>query len=235
MTTSGITVFGQPSQPNHGAGGRIAMDDAVFPTDYVALDLETTGFSPNSCAITEIGAVRVREGHIVDQFQQLVNPLRPIPRQITTLTGITDAMVADLDPIDEVLPRFIAWLATPAAGPAVEPIVGHNVSFDLRFLDYNTRHIAGCGFACADYDTMQISRALFPAQRHHRLADLIVRFGIADNEEHRALSDAIQTQQCFEWMRHYVTEHHESEAIRWKQAPAKNSAEILHQQLVVKR
>ena len=210
MTTSGITVFGQPSQPNHGAGGRIAMDDAVFPTDYVALDLETTGFYPNSCAITEIGAVRVREGHIVDQFQQLVNPLRPIP-------------------------RFIAWLATPAAGPAVEPIVGHNVSFDLRFLDYNTRHIAGCGFACADYDTMQISRALFPAQRHHRLADLIVRFGIADNEEHRALSDAIQTQQCFEWMRHYVTEHHESEAIRWKQAPAKNSAEILHQQLVVKR
>ena len=212
MTTSGITVFGQPSQPNHGAGGRIAMDDAVFPTDYVALDLETTGFYPNSCAITEIGAVRVREGHIVDQFQQLVNPLRPIPR-----------------------PRFIAWLATPAAGPAVEPIVGHNVSFDLRFLDYNTRHIAGCGFACADYDTMQISRALFPAQRHHRLADLIVRFGIADNEEHRALSDAIQPQQCFEWMRHYVTEHHETEAIRWKQAPAKNSAEILHQQLVVKR
>ena len=53
MTTSGITVFGQPSQPNHGAGGRIAMDDAVFPTDYVALDLETTGFYPNSCAITE--------------------------------------------------------------------------------------------------------------------------------------------------------------------------------------
>ena len=80
MTTSGITVFGQPSQPNHGAGGRIAMDDALFPTDYVALDLETTGFYPNSCAITEIGAVRVREGHIVDQFQQLVNPLRPIPR-----------------------------------------------------------------------------------------------------------------------------------------------------------
>lgn len=45
MTTSGITVFGQPSQPNHGAGGRIAMDDALFPTDYVALDLETTGFT----------------------------------------------------------------------------------------------------------------------------------------------------------------------------------------------
>ena len=124
MTTSGITVFGQPSQPNHGAGGRIAMDDAVFPTDYVALDLETTGFYPNSCAITEIGAVRVREGHIVDQFQQLVNPLRPIPRQITTpdssqgslprlpvppssrLSAITSASICD------------SWITTPGISPA---------------------------------------------------------------------------------------------------------------------
>lgn len=79
---------------------------------------------------------------------------------------------------------------------------------------------------------MQVSRALFPAQRHHRLADLIVRFGIADNEEHRALSDAIKPSSAAEWMRHYVTEHHES-GDPLKQAPAKNSAEILHQQLVV--
>lgn len=198
-------------------------------------DLETTGFYPNSCAITEIGAVRVREGHIVDQFQQLVNPLRPIPRQITTLTGITDAMVADLDPIDEVLPdsshgslprlpvppssRLSAitsasicdsWITTPGISPAA--------ALPARIMT-RCRSAAPCS----------------PRSAHHHLADLIVRFGIADNEEHRALSDAIQTQQCFEWMRHYVTEHHESEAIRWKQAPAKNSAEILHQQLVVKR
>ena len=66
MTTSGITVFGQPSQPNHGAGGRIAMDDAVFPTDYVALDLETTGFYPNSCAITADSA----SDHHVDRHHR---------------------------------------------------------------------------------------------------------------------------------------------------------------------
>lgn len=231
MTVSGITVFGQSPYDSD----QTAAHAVGFPTDYVALDLETTGFYPNRCAITEIGAVRVRGGRVIDQFQQLINPLRPIPRQITALTGITDAMVADRDPIDGVLPQFIAWLAGDDVSPAGEPIVGHNVSFDLRFLDYNTRHIAGCGFACADYDTMQISRALFPNQSHHRLADLIVRFGIAENEEHRALSDAIQTQQCFEWMRHYVTEHHETGAIRWKQSPAKNNTEILHQQLVVKR
>ena len=182
--------------------------------------METTGFYPNSCAITEIGAVRVREGHIVDQFQQLVKPLAADSasdhhadrhHRCDGGRSRSDRRGAFPDSSHGSLPRL--------PGPAVEPIVGHNVSFDLRYLDYNTRHIAGCGFACADDDTMQISRALFPAQRHHRLADLIVRFGIADNEEHRALSDAIQTQQCFEWMRHYVTEHHETEAIRWKQAP----------------
>ena len=174
-----------------------------------------------------------------------------------------EVQVYDIDPTraSSVIAAGARWKATPAlcasgcgvvvtclplphhvlenmTGPegALAGMAENSVWIDTSTTDYhNTRHIAGCGFACADYDTMQISRALFPAQRHHRLADLIVRFGIADNEEHRALSDAIQTQQCFEWMRHYVTEHHESEAIRWKQAPAKNSAEILHQQLVVKR
>lgn len=206
-----------------------------FPLDYVALDLETTGFYPNRCAITEIGAVRVRSGRIVDQFQELINPLRPIPRQITALTGISDAMVADLDPIDEVLPRFIAWLASSDHGSVPEPIVGHNVSFDLRFLDYNTRHVAGSGFACTDYDTMQISRTLFPEHKHHRLADLIVRFNIAQNEEHRALSDAIQTQECFEWMRRYIAGHHDPAQLEWRPVPAKSATPILHQQLVVLR
>lgn len=110
MTVPGITVFGQQSHPDWTAGTPIAEDATGFPTDYVALDLETTGFYPNRCAITEIGAVRVRGGRIVDQFQQLINPLCPIPRQITALTGITDAMVADHDPIDGVLPpiHFLA-------------------------------------------------------------------------------------------------------------------------------
>lgn len=236
MTNSGITVFGRPNgikAMQHEVPSE--LDALGFPRDYVTLDLETTGFYPNRCAITEIGAVRVRDGRIVDQFQELVNPLRPIPRQITALTGINDAMVADLDPIDDVLPRFINWLAADSQRESIaEPIVGHNVSFDLRFLDYNTRHIAGSPFACMDYDTMQISRVLFPEFKHHRLADLIVRFGIADNEEHRALSDAIQTQECLEWMHQYTAEHCEASAIDWRTVPAKTSDEILHQQLVLR-
>ncbi|KAB7786546.1 3'-5' exonuclease [Bifidobacterium cebidarum] len=234
MTNSGITVFGRPSQTQAAYEVPSEPDALGFPRNYVTLDLETTGFYPNRCAITEIGAVRVRDGHIVDQFQELVNPLRPIPRQITALTGISDAMVADLDPIDDVLPRFISWLADTQADSIAEPIVGHNVSFDLRFLDYNTRHIAGVPFACMDYDTMQISRVLFPAHKHHRLADLIVRFGIAENEEHRALSDAIQTQECLEWMHQYTAEHCDAAAIDWRSVPAKTSTEIIHQQLILR-
>lgn len=230
-------------------------DGTGFPRDYVALDLETTGFYPNSCRITEIGAVRVRGGAIVDRFQRLVNPLTPIPAQVVRLTGINDAMVADCAPIDEAFPEFLAWLADDTASDAVDgatvrrmdvdevtedtatnlplPIVGHNVSFDIRFLDHAARRVAGCAFACVDYDTMQISRALFPAQRKHRLVDLIQRFGIADTEEHRALSDAIQTHQCLEWMRRYVLDNaglFGGEA-HWTTAGATDGTEALHQRL----
>ena len=119
MTVPGITVFGQQSHPDWTAGTPIAEDATGFPTDYVALDLETTGFYPNRCAITEIGAVRVRGGRVVDQFQQLINPLCPIPRQITALTGITDAMVADHDPIDGVLPN--SFPGSPIPTPRLRP------------------------------------------------------------------------------------------------------------------
>lgn len=179
------------------------MTDNAFPRDYVALDLETTGFYPDSCGITEIGAVRVRDGRVTDRFQRLVDPGRPIPARVTELTGISDAMVAGLPPIGETLPEFVAWLDGDGDRGG-EPIVGHNVSFDIRFLDHASRRVAGGPFVCVDYDTMQISRTLFPEQRRHRLVDLIRRFDIADTEEHRALSDAIQTHQCFEWMGRYV-------------------------------
>lgn len=227
------------------ASSQSDADPSGFPADYVALDLETTGFYPTTCAITEIGAVRVRGGHIVDRFQHLVNPLQPIPHQVTALTGITDEMVSGYDPIDEVLPTFTAWLTaspqTDAQDEVPEPIIGHNIGFDLRFLDANALRVTGCHFACVDYDTMQISRMLFPGQRGHKLVDLIRRFDIADNEEHRALSDAIQTQQCFEWMHRYIVDSlcgAEDPAARrrklsWKTQTAKTTAEIMHRQLVL--
>lgn len=184
----------------------------TFPTDYVSLDLETTGFSPSYAKITEIGAVRVRDGKVVDQFQSLVNPQTHIPSKVQELTGITDVMVENLDPIEDVFPQFIDWMNADASDI---PVLGHNVrKFDFNFLNAASADILGTAFNYTSYDTMQISRELFPHEHGHKLVDLIQRFDIADIEEHRALSDAVQTHQCFEWMKQYLDSHNRQYAFR---------------------
>ena len=105
-----------------------ALGTPLAEVTFVVLDLETTGTSPSECAITEVGAVRYRGGERVGVFQTLVNPGVPIPPTITVITGITEAMVLPAPPIDEVLPALLEFI-----GGAV--IVGHNVRFDISFLD----------------------------------------------------------------------------------------------------
>lgn len=171
---------------------------ARIPKNCVSLDIETTGFSARTDRITEIGAVKIRDGKIVDRYSQLVNPLRPIPSRITSLTGISDAMLADKPAIDDVIEEFIEWTES-------DRLVGHNIRFDLSFLTANANRVIGDAtrFSVRPIDTMSIDRQLFPTERH-RLVDLIQRYGISDVEEHRALSDATQTYQCLEWQRRYI-------------------------------
>ena len=95
---------------------------------FCVLDHETTGGSPADCGITEIGALRFRGGEPDGTFQTLVNPGAPIPPFITVMTGITQAMVIEAPPVEEAIPAFLEFL-----GDAV--IVGHNVRFDVSFLD----------------------------------------------------------------------------------------------------
>src|SRR5436190_10681069 len=99
---------------------------------FVVVDLETTGGSAaDGCSITEVGAVKVRQGEVLGEFQTLVRPHSDIPPFIAVLTGITNAMVADAPPIDSVLPAFLEF----AAGSV---LVAHNAPFDVGFL----RHFA---------------------------------------------------------------------------------------------
>jgi DNA polymerase-3 subunit epsilon len=108
-----------------------SFDDLGPPLSEVpfcVLDLETTGGSAASCEITEIGAVRYRGGEVEGTFQTMVNPGVEIPPFITVLTGITHAMVIEAPRIEEALPTFLEFV-----GDAV--IVGHNVRFDLSFLN----------------------------------------------------------------------------------------------------
>ena len=98
---------------------------------WVVVDLETTWLGAGA-EITEIGAVRVLGGAVVEEFSSLVKPSRPIPPFITSLTGITPAMVAHADPIASVLERFMAW---SGLGTKERPVlVAHNASFDVGFL-----------------------------------------------------------------------------------------------------
>jgi DNA polymerase III subunit epsilon len=94
---------------------------------FVVFDLETTGGSPEASQITEIGAVKVRAGEVIGEFQTLIDPLEPIPPAISVLTGITDHMVEGCPTIGEVLPAFLEWIGDAA-------LVAHNASFDVGFL-----------------------------------------------------------------------------------------------------
>jgi len=108
-----------------------SFDDLGTPlheVTFVVVDLETTGASPATCSITEIGAVKLRGWECLGRFQTLVNPGMAIPPSIVYLTGITEAMVGPAPRIEEVLPAFLEFAGTDSV------IVGHNVRFDLSFL-----------------------------------------------------------------------------------------------------
>lgn len=167
----------------------------LLDSDFVIVDVETTGLRADS-AITEIGALLVVGGGIVDEFHSMVNPGRPIPRRITELTGITTAMVADADPIGVVFPRFIDWSRIDE-DDAAPTLVAHNAPFDMGFL---TRAALACDrdFPTLNViDTLALSRLLLPRPRiaNHRLATLADYFEIVQPHAHRALSDAYTTWQ----------------------------------------
>ena len=157
-------------------------------TTFVVVDLETTGGSADSDAITEIGAVKVRGGEVLGEFATLVDPGRAIPPQIVQLTGITTAMVHDAPKIDSVLPAFLEF-----SRGAV--LVAHNAGFDVGFLK------AACTGHAIDWpapdvvDTVKLARALVPRDevRNHRLGTLAAHFGAHTTPNHRALADARAT------------------------------------------
>lgn len=161
--------------------------------DYVAIDLETTGYDPRWDDIIEIGAIKVRDGKPVERYDQLINPERHIPGIITEITGISDTMVATKPALVDVLPGFLDWMGE-------DLILGHNVNFDINFLYDNAQDTMSRTVGNDFIDTLRLARYLFPEQKHNRLSDLIVRFNIADTQSHRALADVEQTIACYTWM-----------------------------------
>lgn len=154
---------------------------------FVVVDLETTGASPATCAITEVGAVKLRGGECLGRFQTLVNPGVAIPPQITYLTGITDSMVGPAPLIEPVLASFEEFL-----GNAV--LVGHNVRFDISFLEAVRARNGQGRMGNGVVDTCSLARRLVRDEvRDCRLATLSRHFRLDHQPTHRALDDALAT------------------------------------------
>ncbi len=157
-----------------------------MPRTYVALDLETTGLNPDKDAIIEVGAVKFRDGEIVEEFTTLVNPGRPIPPEITMITGITDRDVVTAPPFERIEAPLLRFV-----GQA--PVVGHNVSFDLGFMRAHGLLNTNIGL-----DTWELATILLPSQPGYSLGALAERFGLALPNAHRAADDAHATGWLFE-------------------------------------
>ncbi len=150
--------------------------------ELVAFDIETTGLSPKTERITEIGAVKIRDGVIVDTFSTFANPGKPIPAKIVELTGITDAMVADAPEETEAVQAFLDF-----CGDA--PIIAHNASFDTSFIRAACTRM-GLQYTPSVIDTLVFCRAMVISKRQHSLDKMAKYFGVENPSHHRAVNDA---------------------------------------------
>lgn len=186
-------IKGDPRFSWDDAGGLSTVDPASLPLDeapYVVFDVETTGSSASKGAITEIGAVKVARGAIVDEFSTLINPERPIEPFVVRLTGITDRMVANAPLAAEVMPRFEEFVEGSV-------LVGHNINFDCSFV---TAARESCDLEPLPnpvLDTLRLARSLVPGLKRYRLGSLATHLGVRLVPNHRALSDAAATAEVF--------------------------------------
>lgn len=166
----------------------------TFPNEYVVFDLETTGLDSSCDSIIEIAAIRVSNDRIIEEFQTLVNPNAPIDDFIMHLTGISNEMVSDAPLIESVLPAFLRFIGD-------DIVIGHNANFDVNFI-YDACVRLGLPPIRNDFvDTLRLSRLLCPEEEHHRLSDLVNRYGLAPGTAHRAMADVIHTNDCLMFLR----------------------------------
>lgn len=174
-----------------------------FPSSYVVIDIETTGLNPECDEIIEICADRYIDGQFSDRFLSLVHPEYPIPAFIESLTGITNDMVADAEPIWRVLPVFWAYVGNL-------PLVGHNVNFDVNFIYDRFMDYLQIPF-CNDFvDTLRLSRRLLTDLPNHQLITLARSLGFDTSSMHRAGADCTITDAIYKHCHEVAVERYGS-------------------------
>ena len=163
-------------------------EDKTYST-YTVFDIETTGLSSVNDMITEIGAVKIKDGKIIDTYSQLINPERHIPEKIINLTGITDEMVSDKPTIDEVIFSFKDFIQD-------DVLVAHNAAFDVGFIREKMKR-SEIELNNPVLDTLALSRAVFPSLKSHKLNLVAKHLDVSLDNHHRAVDDATATANIF--------------------------------------
>jgi DNA polymerase III epsilon subunit family exonuclease len=159
---------------------------------FIVLDLETTGASPaNGCSITEIGAIAVRGGEILEEFSTFVNPQVPLPEYIINLTGITDEMLVGAPLIDQAFPDFIDFINRHKD----VHLVAHNAPFDLGFLKAAAAALSHDWPKYEVIDTVKLARRVIDRSEilNYKLGTLSQFFDTKALPNHRALDDVKTT------------------------------------------
>lgn len=163
-----------------------SVDKSLSDSTYCVFDLETTGFNAGGDdQIIEIGAVLIKDGVIIDRFDELIDPKRPLSYKIVELTNITDDMLKGKDDEETVVKKFISWFKD-------YPMVAHNAKFDTSFLEMAYKKYNLGTFNNCVIDTLELSRALDPEYSKHGLSALVKRYEVpwAEDAHHRADYDA---------------------------------------------
>ena len=162
---------------------------------YIAFDLETTGLSPQEHEIIEIGALKVREGKVVDRFMEFVHPDKPITPMITNITHITNDMVAGARSCPEVIHDFLSFCED-------DVLIGHNVMFDYSFVKCSAVR-EGLTFEKMGIDTLKIARKVHKDFESKSLGALCDYYHIENPAAHRAYYDALATAKLYQTLAHY--------------------------------
>ena len=160
-------------------------DYDLLNQEYVVFDTETTGFTPYTDQMIEIGGVKIKNGVITERFDELINPGRKLPKKIIELTNITDEMLEDKDTEENVTKRFMEFIGDL-------PMVAHNAKFDIGFMSaaYNKYNLGE--FKNTVLDTMGMARMLYPNWKNHKLSTLVKQLDVPWEEDahHRADYDS---------------------------------------------
>ncbi len=165
-----------------------------YPDDYVIFDIETSGLNPSKDKIIEIGAVKYINNRKVDEFNYLINPNVKLEKIITEVTGLTDHDLIDKPNIKEILPKFLDFIGD-------YPVIGHNVSFDIDFVNYNLRTLHYPELNNKVIDTLFLSRITIYDIKNHRLKTLKEYLKL-DYSSHRSMCDCYTCNEVYQYCKH---------------------------------